>query len=119
LEYLEQIDFTILTSLSEGQPFAILESMAARRPVISTDVGSCRELIEGNQDDHLGDAGICVPPMHQAALLQALRTMCKDEGIREKMGDIGNQRVKRYYNRPEMIQKYQQVYEKAIELWQE
>jgi glycosyltransferase involved in cell wall biosynthesis len=119
LDYLEKIDFTILTSLSEGQPFAILESLAARRPVISTDVGSCRELIEGGQDDHLGEAGICVPPMQQVALLQALRTLCREESTREKMGEIGHQRVKHFYNRPEMLQKYQQVYEKAKKLWQE
>jgi len=60
--YLEKIDFTILTSISEGQPFAVLESMAAKRPVVTTDVGSCRDLIEGDVGDNFGYAGICVPP---------------------------------------------------------
>ena len=119
IQYLEKLDFTVLTSLSEGQPFAILESFAARRPVVSTDVGSCRELIEGREDDDFGMAGICVPPMHQSPLLQALRDMCLDDERRSKMGDVGNLRVKKYYNRDTMVRNYLQVYEKAIVKWQE
>ena len=49
--YLEKIDFTLLTSISEGQPLAVLEAMAAGRPAVTTDVGSCQELIMGPGDD--------------------------------------------------------------------
>ena len=48
---MEKLDFTILTSISEGQPLSVLESMAARRPCVCTDVGCCRELLEGKQGD--------------------------------------------------------------------
>ena len=50
-EYLGRMDFTILTSISEGQPLTILESYAAHKPVIATDVGNCRELIYGEEED--------------------------------------------------------------------
>ena len=49
-DYLGRMDMTILTSISEGQPLTILESYAARKPVIATDVGNCRELIYGEND---------------------------------------------------------------------
>ena len=118
-EYLEKIDFTVLTSISEGQPFAVLESMVARRPVIATDVGSCRELIEGDEGDLLGHAGICVPPMHQSKLLRALLDLCEDpEGVRQ-MGEIGYQRVKNYYSMDIMIENYRKVYKKVLETWPE
>ena len=117
--YLEKIDFTVLTSISEGQPFALLESMAARRPVVATDVGSCRELIEGDSDDKFGPAGICVPPMHQSKLLQALIELCEKELVRKTMGLAGQQRVKCYYEIGNMIDNYLKVYEKAITTWQE
>jgi len=117
--YLEKIDFTILTSISEGQPFAVLESMAAQRPVITTDVGCCRELIEGDADDKFGLAGICVPPMHQNKLLQAMIRMCNDELGRKAMGIAGQQRVQRYYEIGNMIDEYLKVYEKAVAIWQE
>ena len=117
--YLEKIDFTILTSISEGQPFAVLESMAARRPVITTDVGCCRELIEGDAGDKFGLAGICVPPMHQAKLLQALIQMCTDKAGRKVMGMAGQQRVKSYFEINDVINNYLKVYEKAVSIWQE
>jgi glycosyltransferase involved in cell wall biosynthesis len=116
--YLEKIDFTILTSISEGQPFALLESMAAKRPVIATDVGSCRELIEGAVDDNFGEAGICVPPMHQGKLLQALLEMCQSGEKRKLMGEAGQKRVMEYYEIRNMIDTYLKVYEKAISTWQ-
>jgi len=118
-KYLEKIDFTILTSISEGQPFALLESLAARRPVVATDVGSCRELIEGGDGDSFGHAGICVSPMHQSKLLMALIEMCSHPNLRREMGKIGLERVKKYHNYEEMVEKYFSVYEKAKELWQE
>lgn len=116
--YLEKIDFTVLTSISEGQPFALLESMAAGRPVVATDVGSCRELIEGDTNDKFGPAGICVPPMHQSKLLQALIELCEKESLRKAMGQAGQQRVKCYYEIGDMINNYLKVYEKAITAWQ-
>lgn len=116
--YLEKIDFTILTSISEGQPFAILESMAARRPVITTDVGCCRELIEGDADDKFGIAGFCVPPMHQTKLLQALTQMCTDDVGRKTMGLAGQKRVKSYFEIDNVINHYLKVYEKAVATWQ-
>ena len=48
LETLCEFDFTVLTSISEGQPLVVLESFAARRPVISTNVGCCEEMILRN-----------------------------------------------------------------------
>lgn len=117
--YLEKIDFTVLTSISEGQPFAVLESMAAKRPVVSTDVGSCRELIEGDVDDNFGHAGICVPPMHQSKLYNALLEMCLNEERRKQMGEAGQNRVIKYFDIDKMIQRYLEVYEKAYGVWQE
>ena len=117
--YLEKIDFTILTSISEGQPFAVLESMAARRPVIATDVGCCRELIEGDVGDDFGHAGICVPPMHQSKLFHALLEMCQNEANRKKMGKVGQKRVKKFYEIKTVMTNYREVYEKAAAQWQE
>ena len=51
VKYMEKLDFTILTSISEGQPLSVLESLAARRPCVTTDVGCCRELLEGKEGD--------------------------------------------------------------------
>ena len=76
VQYMQKLDFTILTSISEGQPLSVLESMAARRPCVTTEVGCCRELLEGAPGDELGVAGYCVPPMYRQGLADAMEKMC-------------------------------------------
>lgn len=116
--YMEGLDFTFLTSLSEGQPYAILESLAAGRPLVSTDVGSCRELIMGDENDRFGPAGYAVTPMHQAEMLEALMMMCENSKARERMAQAGRQRVKVFYNIETMVENYIKTYERAVKLWQ-
>ncbi len=116
--YLEKLDFTILTSISEGQPLAVIESMAAGRPCIVTDVGSCRELVEGGKDDTLGAAGFCIPPMHRPALTSAMLKLCISDGMREAMGMVGRQRIRNLYTHTRMINSYLNVYGRARQ-WQE
>lgn len=109
-EYLKKLDFTVLTSISEGQPLVVMESMAAGRPVVATNVGCCREMLMGDEGDNLGQAGICVPPMHQSKLYEALLQMCQDSEMRQKMSIVGQTRAKIYFDHRDMIQRYNQVY---------
>ena len=53
------LDVVVLTSFSEGQPLVILEAYACGVPVIATDVGACREMVEGRTpaDRAIGPAG--------------------------------------------------------------
>ncbi|MBF0843797.1 glycosyltransferase, partial [Streptococcus danieliae] len=101
----------VLSSLSEGQPLAVLESLAAGRPCVTTDVGACRELLEGGPLDQLGLAGVTVAPTDSQDLAQAMIKMALSEGARWRMGQVGRQRVARSYQHQQMIKKYQQMYE--------
>ena len=118
MEYMPKMDFTILTSISEGQPLTILESFAARRPVVCTNVGCCRELISGNNDG-FGEAGICCTPMDVPGIAQAMKTLCNDEQLRKQYGINGMNRVKSKYTFEEMMKKYFDLYEKELKNWQE
>lgn len=113
VDYLAKLDFTILTSLSEAQPLSVIESMAARRPCVTTDVGCCRELLEGRSDDKLGLAGYCVPPTHREGLAHALERMCSSRLLREKMGAIAQERAETYYLYENMIQQYRDLYKEV------
>lgn len=116
--YLGKLDFTILTSISEAQPLAIIESFAASRPCIATDVGCCREMVEGGEGDDLGMAGFCIPPMHKPALTNAMARLCRSEELRTAMGKAGKQRALRYFTHEKMVQSYQNVYGRALMQWQ-
>ena len=50
-EFLQKIDLMVLTSLSEGQPLVIAEANASGVPCVATDVGGCKEMIDGSNDD--------------------------------------------------------------------
>lgn len=119
LEYMEKFDFTVLSSISEGQPLAVLESFAAGRPCVVTDVGCCRELIEGMGDDTFGPAGYCVPPMHREALCNALERMCTHQEERYQMGQTAKKRVEHYFLHEDMIKNYQKAYNEVLLRWQE
>jgi polysaccharide biosynthesis protein PelF len=111
---MENLDFTILTSISEAQPLSVIESMAARRPCVTTDVGCCRELLEGNKDDYLGIAGYCIPPTYRTGLTHAMEKMCSSRQLRLKMGEIAQKRARTYYLYEMMIQQYRDLYLEVV-----
>ena len=86
--------------------------MAAGRPAVTTDVGCCRELLEGVDDD-LGTAGFCVPPMHQSALAEAMLAMCDNQAERLRMGEIGQKRVSANYRHAQMLERYASLFDEA------
>ncbi len=108
-EYLGRMDFTILTSISEGQPLTILESYAAKKPVIATDVGDCRGLIYGDGDD-LGSAGILTHIMNVEEITAAIRDMSRSEEKRKIMGECGYARAKQRFQLSQMIETYEELY---------
>jgi glycosyltransferase involved in cell wall biosynthesis len=117
VSYFEKLDFTLLTSISEGQPLSILESLAARRPCVSTDVGCCNELLDGKPGDKLGKAGFYVPPMQRSRLADAMERLCDSRQLRLEMGEIGRQRVYEYYRYGIMLTKYRNLYKEVEAKW--
>lgn len=108
-EYLGRMDMTILTSISEGQPLTILESFAAHKPVIATDVGNCRELIYGEEDE-FGTAGILTHIMNLEEITDAMVELANNQERREQMGKNGYQRVMSKYKIEDMRKTYHEIY---------
>ncbi len=118
IEYFEKLDFTLLTSISEGQPLSVLESFAARRPCVTTDVGCCSELLNGKPGDTLGIAGYFVPPMQREKLADAMEKLCESRELRLKMGEIGQKRTYENYRYNIMLTKYRDLYKEVENEWQ-
>ena len=107
--YMKQIDVLVLTSISEGQPLVILEGMASAIPIVSTDVGSCRQLLEDNRYE--GACGLVtnlVSPNETA--VQIIRLL-NDAKLREDMGKNGRLRVERAYSQKKFIESYKNIYQ--------
>ncbi len=113
-DYLGWMDMTILTSISEGQPLTILESFAAHVPVIATDVGNCKGLLYG-EDDDFGKAGILTHIMNIEEIANAMVYMAENPAERKRMADAGYKRLIRKYKIEDMKKTYTDIYKQAAE----
>ncbi len=111
-ELLVELDLMILTSISEGLPFVVLESFAAGVPIVSTDVGACRELIEGRPDESPahGPGGFVVPVGDAEMLADATVRILTDPRLGDQMGDAGRLRVEQHYSRQHVVKRYRHLY---------
>ena len=110
-----QLGVMALTSISEAQPLVILEAYAAGVPVVATDVGSCRELIEGGgaEDRALGSAGETVAIADPQASARAILRLLQNPERWLQAQQAGLQRVTRLYTEELMFEHYRQVYAQA------
>ena len=82
---------TILPSLSEMFPLVILESLACGTPVICTDVGGVRQIIEH------GKNGFIVPPKDQNKIKEFIQYFVDNPSESKKMGDYGRRLILKRY----------------------
>ena len=109
-EYIGLMDILVLSSISEGQPLALLEGMAYGKPFVCTDVGCCKELIYGINDG-FGSAGYIVPVMNYMKMSQSIIKLSLEPELRKSMGKRGQKRVETLYTKEGFIEQYKKVYE--------
>jgi len=80
--FLKKADVFVLSSTFEGLPLSILEAYAAGLPVISTNVGGVRDILED------GVNGFLVPPNDETAMANAIRRVYENPKLREKMSCV-------------------------------
>ncbi len=110
-EIYPDLDLIVLTSLSEGQPLVIIEAHAAGLPVVASDVGACREMLEGRDADRaLGPGGIVTRVANPEDTAAALVRLARSERLRRQMGQAGHARVAAHYRQADVIDRYQSLY---------
>ena len=119
-DLLPRIGLLILSSISEALPLVVLEGFAAGVPAITTDVGACRQLIEGEglAEDVAGTAGAVVSMANPTALAEAALSLLSDETRWHAAQKAGIERVETFYTQTQMIDQYQSIYTKALDTWQ-
>ncbi len=111
-EILQEFDIMVLSSVSEGLPFAIIEAFAMEMPVVSTDVGACHELVFGRNDEatEIGPAGEIVPVGDSSALANSLIKLIKDWNLQDQLGRAGRKRVEAHYLESDVVSAYKTLY---------
>ncbi len=114
---LHELGLVVLSSISESQPLSILEAFASGVPVVTTDVGSCREQIEGRlpEDRALGSAGVVVPIGNPEAFARGILSLLSDPDRWQAAQQAALKRVRRYYDEQLMVKEYRGIYQQTLE----
>jgi len=115
---LPQSGLQTLTSISEGMPLVILEGFASGVPCVSTDVGSCQELIYGGEqegDRELGKAGVICQIANVEQLSKAYIELLTNEDKWYEAQRVALERVNRFYTQEIFLDNYKKVYEDIFE----
>ncbi len=102
------LDAFVLPSLYEGFGIALLEAMAAGRPVVATTVGGIPEFVTH------GETGILVEPGNAAALAHAIQTMLANPEQARQMGLRGQRHVQEKFEIATVVRQHEQVYEACL-----
>jgi glycosyltransferase involved in cell wall biosynthesis len=103
-ELLQAADLVVQSSLYEGFPNAVLEAMAAGRPVVATAVGGTVEAVQPER------TGILVPPRDGAALAAAIERVLAQPDLARSHGVAGRQRVEAEFSVARMVGRYADLY---------
>lgn len=103
-ELLAQADFFVLSSISEGIALTLLEAMAASLPIVATDAGGNREIVEGER------TGILVPVGNPEALAAGMIRLAGDAQLRKSMGAAGRRRVVEKFDINRVVAEYEALY---------
>jgi len=113
-----RIGLSVLTSVSEGQPLVTLEGYAAGIPAVTTDVGSCSELVYGvsEEDKAIGASGAVVPIANPSDFAEEVIALLNDEDNWRSARDAAVKRVETYYDEKDMIRRYRDIYQAQLDL---
>ena len=115
-EVYQTIDLLLLTSISEAQPLVILESNSAGVPVVATDVGSCRELLDGRTEADLllGRSGLIANPGDAEGIAERILQFVYSPDLWADMQQAGMQRVASFYQEAELMSEFDVLYRSHI-----
>ena len=106
--FLADADLLIVPSKNEGIPLVILEALASGRPVVASDVGAIREVLDpttgiliGRQEGEVG------------AFAEAVRKLLDQPHLRAEMGSNGRRKVEAEYDRSKTRPAYRELFERS------
>jgi glycosyltransferase involved in cell wall biosynthesis len=105
---LKASDVFVLASRTEAFPNVVLEAMATSLPVVTTDVGSVREMVEP------GRSALVVAPGDDNGLETALLALSNDLALRRTLGERGREIVNERFGFDKMCAERERAIEEII-----
>ncbi|KKS74216.1 MAG: Glycosyl transferase, group 1 [Candidatus Azambacteria bacterium GW2011_GWB1_42_72] len=103
-KYLKAFDAFVLPSVKEGQPWTILEAMAAEVPIVATNIAGIPEMIENEK------SGLLVEPADSEALASAIEKMLTHPDMTQEYSQNAQTTVKEKFSLVDMIRKNEELF---------
>ena len=105
---MSDLDVVALTSRNEGTPVALIEALAAGRPVVATDVGGVRHVVED------GVTGLLAPMDDAVAVADGVQTLLGDGALAARLAACGRERVAAQFGRDRLVADIRALYRELI-----
>jgi polysaccharide biosynthesis protein PelF len=92
----------VLSSVSEGFPYSLIEAMTCGRTCVATDVGGVTEAV--------GDTGLVVPPRNPELMARACLALLRDTGLRHRLGAAARARALEHFTVDGAINTFDEIY---------
>jgi len=99
------LDMVVLSSLNEGLPVSVIEALAAEKPVVATDVGGVRDLVEDQV------SGILVQKQNPERLAQGMIYLLKNPQKALRLGENGKKKVYPAFDYTRLVSDIEGLYE--------
>ena len=108
-KFIKLSDIVTLTSIKEGIPRIIMESMYFKKPIIATDVLGTRELIVNNETGFVTDLG------DYKSMAENIEKLINDEELRYKFGSKGKIRIEKKFTEQLVIKRIDKLYSDILD----
>ncbi len=102
------MDIFVLPSYREGFPRSAIEAAAMGRPLVLTDIRGCREVVDEGRN------GFLVPPRNAESLLDRVRRLVRDPGLRERFGHESRRRALAEFDEQRVVATTLSVYRRLL-----
>ncbi len=108
-DLLSAMDVWVMSSLREGLPVALLEAMAAARPIVATTVGGIPDAVTN------GESALLVPPGDPEGLRAAIGRLLTDPGLARALAREARRRAEREYAIEAVARRIERLYLSDLE----
>ncbi|MBI2578016.1 MAG: glycosyltransferase family 4 protein [Candidatus Wildermuthbacteria bacterium] len=102
------MDLFVLPSHREGLPYTLLEASAMEKPIIATNVGGCKEVVEHKK------TGLLIPPKNSAELAHAILHMLSNPDQARIMGENARKKVEKEFDEQLVFQRIARAYHQVL-----
>jgi glycosyltransferase involved in cell wall biosynthesis len=102
--YLGALDVFVLPSVKEGFPWAVLEAMAAKVPIVATRVGAIPEMLEH------GKSGLLIDPRQPDQMAKAIVQLLESDRLRQDVAIAAHQQLITRFSLREMVTQFEKLF---------